>query len=144
MNLALNLRDRGFRKVNASHVLPPVRPPGRHALRALAHGLSAYRGGADGALQLALRAGPWGTFLLRIEDTDRERSTPEATEAILKHRIGQGEANPTIVQGVATGQMETALSSAIKELYRQNYNQLSTRMPAGINLDDVFGESCRK
>lgn len=67
-----------------------------------------------------------------------------ATEAILKHRIEQGEANPTIVQGVATGQMEAALSSAIKELYRQNYNQLSTRMPAGINLDDVFGESCRK
>ena len=25
-----------------------------------------------------------GTFLLRVEDTDRERSTPEATAAILK------------------------------------------------------------
>ncbi|NVJ95298.1 MAG: glutamate--tRNA ligase, partial [Marivivens sp.] len=28
--------------------------------------------------------GRGGKFLLRIEDTDRERSTPEATEAILK------------------------------------------------------------
>jgi glutamyl-tRNA synthetase len=28
--------------------------------------------------------GRGGKFLLRIEDTDRERSTPEATEAILR------------------------------------------------------------
>src|SRR5580704_17535912 len=42
-------------------------------------------GGARTALfnwLFARRTG--GTFLLRIEDTDRERSTPEAVEAILK------------------------------------------------------------
>ena len=42
-------------------------------------------GGARTALFNWLYArGRGGTFLLRIEDTDRERSTPEATEAILK------------------------------------------------------------
>jgi len=42
-------------------------------------------GGARTALFNWLYArGHGGTFLLRIEDTDRERSTPEATEAILK------------------------------------------------------------
>ncbi len=42
-------------------------------------------GGARTALFNWLYArGRDGTFLLRIEDTDRERSTPEATEAILK------------------------------------------------------------
>ena len=41
-------------------------------------------GGARTALFNWLYArGHGGTFLLRIEDTDRERSTPEATEAIL-------------------------------------------------------------
>lgn len=42
-------------------------------------------GGARTALFNWLYArGKGGKFLLRIEDTDRERSTPEATEAILK------------------------------------------------------------
>ncbi len=42
-------------------------------------------GGARTALFNWLYArGRGGTFLLRVEDTDRERSTPEATEAILK------------------------------------------------------------
>ena len=42
-------------------------------------------GGARTALFNWLYArGHGGTFLLRIEDTDRERSTPEATEAILE------------------------------------------------------------
>ncbi|MFZ5751280.1 MAG: glutamate--tRNA ligase [Pseudomonadota bacterium] len=42
-------------------------------------------GGARTALFNWLYArGRDGTFLLRIEDTDRERSTPEATEAILR------------------------------------------------------------
>ena len=42
-------------------------------------------GGARTALFNWLSArGRDGTFLLRIEDTDRERSTPEATEAILR------------------------------------------------------------
>lgn len=42
-------------------------------------------GGARTALFSWLFArGKGGKFLLRIEDTDRERSTPEATEAILK------------------------------------------------------------
>ena len=42
-------------------------------------------GGARTALFNWLYArGRGGKFLLRIEDTDRERSTPEATEAILK------------------------------------------------------------
>ena len=42
-------------------------------------------GGARTALFNWLYArGRGGKFLLRIEDTDRERSTPEATAAILK------------------------------------------------------------
>ena len=42
-------------------------------------------GGARTALFNWLYArGRDGKFLLRIEDTDRERSTPEATEAILQ------------------------------------------------------------
>ena len=42
-------------------------------------------GGARTALFNWLYArGRGGKFLLRIEDTDRERSTPEATDAILK------------------------------------------------------------
>ncbi|HSG55485.1 MAG TPA: glutamate--tRNA ligase family protein, partial [Paracoccaceae bacterium] len=42
-------------------------------------------GGARTALFSWLYArGRGGKFLLRIEDTDRERSTPEATEAILR------------------------------------------------------------
>jgi len=41
-------------------------------------------GGARTALFSWLYArGRGGRFLLRIEDTDRERSTPEATQAIL-------------------------------------------------------------
>jgi glutamyl-tRNA synthetase len=41
-------------------------------------------GGARTALFNWLYARAGGRFLLRIEDTDRARSTPEATEAILK------------------------------------------------------------
>jgi glutamyl-tRNA synthetase len=32
---------------------------------------------------LASCASPWGVFILRIEDTDRERSTPEAVQVML-------------------------------------------------------------
>jgi hypothetical protein len=91
----------GFRKVNPAgtqdpdhrqeahpHVSIRSRPPrlrraGRDALCALADGVSAYRRRAHGAVQLALCARAGGRFLLRIEDTDRARSTPEATQAIL-------------------------------------------------------------
>jgi len=49
-------------------------------------------GGARTALFNWLYArGRGGKFLLRIEDTDRERSTPQATEAILQ---GLGWAGP--------------------------------------------------
>ena len=36
-----------------------------------------------GAVRLGVRPAPRGTFILRIEDTDVERSTPEAVQAIL-------------------------------------------------------------
>ena len=45
-------------------------------------GRPAHRGCADGTVQLALARRHGGTFLLRIEDTDRERSTPENVEQI--------------------------------------------------------------
>ena len=52
-------------------------------LRPVADRRPAHRRRAHGALQLALRARPGGTLVLRIEDTDRERSTPENVEQIL-------------------------------------------------------------
>ncbi|EEW24698.1 glutamate--tRNA ligase [Rhodobacter ferrooxidans] len=41
-------------------------------------------GGRTALFNWLFARGHGGTFLLRIEDTDRERSTPEATEAILR------------------------------------------------------------
>jgi len=49
----------------------------------LAHGNAAYRRGADSLFNWLYARHTGGTFLLRIEDTDRERSTPEAVAAIL-------------------------------------------------------------
>ena len=40
-------------------------------------------GGRTALFNWLYARGHGGTFLLRIEDTDRERSTPEATAAIL-------------------------------------------------------------
>jgi glutamyl/glutaminyl-tRNA synthetase len=47
------------------------------------HRLSAYRRSPHGAVQLALRPPHRRQVLLRIEDTDRERSTEPAIKAIL-------------------------------------------------------------
>lgn len=41
-------------------------------------------GGRTALFNWLYARGRKGTFLLRIEDTDRERSTPEATDAILR------------------------------------------------------------
>ena len=57
--------------------------PDARALRSVADGRPAHRRRADGALQLAPGPRQGGTFVLRIEDTDRERSTPENVEQIL-------------------------------------------------------------
>ena len=52
--------------------------------RSLAHRAPPCRDGACGALQLAVcESSRWGTFILRIDDTDRERSTVEFEEDIL-------------------------------------------------------------
>ncbi len=53
------------------------------SLRPIAHRRAAHRRRAHRAVQLAARRHCGGTFLLRIEDTDRERSTPENVEQIL-------------------------------------------------------------
>jgi hypothetical protein len=57
--------------------------PRRHPLRPVAHGLPAYRGARTALFNWLYARGRGGKFLLRIEDTDRARSTPEATAAIL-------------------------------------------------------------
>ena len=55
------------------------------ALRSLADRRPAHRRRADGTVQLAPGARPRrATFVLRIEDTDRERSTPENVEQIFE------------------------------------------------------------
>lgn len=62
-------------------------PPARPVVTRFAPSPTGYLhiGGARTALFNWLYArGHGGTFLLRIEDTDRERSTPEATAAILR------------------------------------------------------------
>ena len=43
-----------------------------------------HRHRQDGCFQLAVRAKLDGSFLLRIEDTDKERSKPEFTQNILE------------------------------------------------------------
>ena len=55
----------------------------RHPLRPLAHRLPAYRRRAHRAVQLALSPPSRRQFLLRIEDTDRARSTQAAIDAII-------------------------------------------------------------
>ena len=60
----------------------------RRPFRPVPDRLSAYRRRPHGAVQLAVRPpsqryGDGGTFRLRIEDTDRQRSTPEAVAAII-------------------------------------------------------------
>ena len=56
--------------------------PDARPLRTLPDWRPAHRGCADGTVQLAARPRHGGQFLLRIEDTDRERSTPENVEQI--------------------------------------------------------------
>ena len=77
-----SLNALGFRKVNA-----PMTQPAAQIVTRFAPSPTGYLhiGGARTALFNWLFArGRGGRFLLRIEDTDRERSTPEATEAILR------------------------------------------------------------
>ena len=65
----------------------PARPPQKPVVTRFAPSPTGYLhiGGARTALFNWLFArGHGGTFLLRIEDTDRARSTPEATAAILR------------------------------------------------------------
>ena len=54
-----------------------------HSFRSQSNWLSTYRGCTNGPVQLSFCAPNGGKFILRIEDTDRERSTPEAIKAIL-------------------------------------------------------------
>ena len=55
-----------------------------HPFRAQPHRHAAHRRRAHRAVQLAVRAPEHGgTFILRVEDTDRERSTDEAVQVIL-------------------------------------------------------------
>jgi glutamyl-tRNA synthetase len=79
---AVSLNSHGFRKVNA-----PMSENAKPVVTRFAPSPTGYLhiGGARTALFNWLYArGRGGKFLLRIEDTDRERSTPEATAAILK------------------------------------------------------------
>ena len=55
----------------------------RHALCALAHRLSAHRRGRTALFNWLYARHTGGKFLLRIEDTDRERSTEAAIDALL-------------------------------------------------------------
>lgn len=55
------------------------RSQARHPLRPLADGVPAYRGARTALFNWLYARGRGGRFLLRIEDTDRARSTPEAT-----------------------------------------------------------------
>jgi hypothetical protein len=54
----------------------------RYPFRALADRLSSCREPAHGAVQLSDRAQGGGTFVLRLDDTDPERSKPEFADAI--------------------------------------------------------------
>ena len=77
------MSDLSANSANADHAKGSPRPP----VTRFAPSPTGYLhiGGARTALFNWLYArGRGGKFLLRIEDTDRERSTPEATEAILK------------------------------------------------------------
>ena len=49
-----------------------------------------------------------GKMLLRIEDTDRARSTPEATEAILKGRTFTSTSRQTATRGGTSTESATA------------------------------------
>jgi hypothetical protein len=55
----------------------------RDTVRAVAHRLPSYRRRPHGAVQLLFARHHGGKFLLRIEDTDRARSTEPAITAIL-------------------------------------------------------------
>ena len=68
----------------------PQSPPRAHPLRPVADRLHPPRQHPLGALSLGLRAPPRRHFILRIEDTDVERSTQEAVDVILEgmHWLG--------------------------------------------------------
>ncbi len=87
-----------------------VREPHARPLRSLADRRAAHRRRADGTVQLA--AGPrhrGGTLVLRIEDTDRERSTPENVEqifdalALARDRLGRGPDLPDLAHRAPPG-----------------------------------------
>jgi hypothetical protein len=63
-------------------------PRGRHPLCTIADRVPAHRRRAHGLVQLALRPAHGGKFLLRIEDTDKARSTQAAIDAILEGCAG--------------------------------------------------------
>jgi glutamyl-tRNA synthetase len=77
------------------------RPRPAPPLRALAHRLPARRRRAHRAVQLALGAQDGGQFLLRIEDTDRARSTDASTAAIFEglEWLGLDWDEPPVYQG---------------------------------------------
>src|SRR5437868_14166653 len=58
-----------------------------------------------------------GTFLLRIEDTDRERSTPEAVEAILKGMewLGLSWDGQTVYQFARSGRHQQLAQQLLTE-----------------------------
>jgi len=65
------------RQVGTSH-------DSRHALCAQSHRAVARRRRTHGAVQLLYARRTGGKFILRVEDTDRERSTEEAWRVILE------------------------------------------------------------
>lgn len=71
-------RPRGLKETH-DHDQVRARP-----LRAFSHRQAAHRRRSHRHLQLGLRRATGGTFVLRIEDTDPERSTEENTQIILR------------------------------------------------------------
>ena len=71
-----------------------------HPLRALPDRLPAHRGARTALFNWAYTRRLGGRFVLRIEDTDRERSTAESEAAVLggtrmaRHRLGRGPLPP--------------------------------------------------
>ncbi len=67
--------------------VPPPQPQNKPVVTRFAPSPTGYLhigGGRTALFNWLFARGHGGTFLLRIEDTDRERSTPEATAAILR------------------------------------------------------------
>jgi hypothetical protein len=56
----------------------------------------------------------------------------------------RGAVNSKSVDGFARSEIEKALTDAVRDIYRQSYNALSARLPAGMSLDKIFGRGCRR